>query len=125
MNNQLVQLAEDIIDMRKHPLRSNARERYPTAMQKFADEVNACNDTATLREIIRVDSGHVLPPPIKQIAYEKLLAQTEQRTPGLLRAFAMHLVMFGYTDENGVRIHDTDDRVNELYDEAEAKDVAG
>ena len=115
----LLTLTQSIIEMRKHPLQNNARERYPAAAQQFAEQVDTCDDPATLREIIRTDTGHVLPPPIKQQVYEKLLADDANRTPSLLQAYAMHLTMFGYTDADGSLVHDTDNMVNALYDEIE------
>lgn len=117
----LLTLAQSIIEMRKHPLRSNARERYPAAAQQFAQAVADCDDPATLRAIIRADTGHVLPPPIKQQIYEKLLADDANRTPSLLQTYAMHLTMFGYTDADSNLIHDTDDMINALYKEIETQ----
>ena len=117
----LIQLAQSIIEMRKNPLRNNARQRYPAAAQQFAQAITDCDDADTLRQIIRTDTGHVLPPPIKQQVYEKLLADDTNRTPSLLQAYAMHLTMFGYTDADGNLIHDTDDMINALYDEIETR----
>jgi hypothetical protein len=116
----LVTLARAIIDMRKHPLKTNARERYPAAAAQFAQAVAACDDPVRLRAVIRADTGHVLPPPVKQQVYEKLLAMDDQRTPDVLRAYAMHLTMFGYTDADGALIHDVDDQINALFAEADA-----
>ncbi|MEM6284026.1 MAG: hypothetical protein AAF787_17675 [Chloroflexota bacterium] len=121
MTDDLITLAGDIIAMRKNPLKNNARTRYPAAAQQFAHAIAHCEDTATLRELIRLDSGHVLPPPTKQQIYEKLLADDANRTPDILRAYGMHLVMFGYTDADGKLVHDTDDITNALYAEADAK----
>lgn len=116
---ELVALAQDIIQMRKFPLKNNGMQRYPAAQQAFAAGVAACDDPAILRGIIAVDTGHVLPSPIKQRVYEKLLAMPAERDAALLRAFAMHLVMFGYTDADGNLNSDVDAQINALYQEAE------
>ncbi len=118
----LVTLAEDLIAMRKNPLRNKAAMRYPAAAMQFAADVAGCDDPDVLRKIIVVDTGHVLPPPVKQGIFTRLLAH--ERTPDLLRAYGMHLVMFGYTDENGALVYDTDAMTNALYDEADVLDNA-
>ncbi|MEL6148540.1 MAG: hypothetical protein AAFV33_12985 [Chloroflexota bacterium] len=121
MTDDLITLAQDMIAMRKNPLKNNAARRYPVAAQQFAQAVANCDDADTLRELIRLDSGHVLPPPTKQQIYEKLLAADANRTPDVLRAYGMHLVMFGYTDADGKLVHNTDELTNTLYAEADAK----
>lgn len=115
----IVALAQEIIAMRKNPLKTNAHQRYPAAAQQFAQLVAACDDPTQLRAIIRADTGHVLPPPVKQTVYEKLLAMPDQRTPEVLRAYAMHLTMFGYTGADGALVHDVDDQINALFAEAD------
>jgi hypothetical protein len=117
----LIELTRDLIDMRKHPLKNNAPARYPGASQAFTAAVAACDDPATLREILRLDTGHVLPTVAKQSVYEKLLADDDARNPALLQAFAMHLEMFGYVDANGMRQDDTVARIEALLAEAERK----
>ena len=119
----LVELAQRLIAMRKDPLRQKARERYPAAAQAFAAGVAACDDPAVLLALIRADTGHVLPPPTMQVAYERLLADEARRTAGLLGAYAMHLTMFGYTAADGSLVHDTDEMVSALYAEIEAEDA--
>lgn len=105
--------------MRKHPLKANAAARYPAAAQAFTEAVAACDDPETLREVLRLDTGHVLPTVAKQGVYEKLLAVPAARTPALLQAFAMHLEMFGYVNALGVRQDDTVARIEALLAEAE------
>lgn len=121
----LLQLAADIIEMRKYPLKNDGAARYPAASIAFAEAVRDCDDRDTLREIIRVDSGHVLPTVSKQQVYEKLLADPAERTSEMLQAFAMHLVMFGMTDADGVRLPDADAHIDALLAEADAKKVTG
>ncbi len=121
MDDALLDLARDVIDMRKRPLQTKAHQRYPAAAQQLSAAVTACDDPDTLRALIRLDTGHVLPPPVMQVAYETLLADAVQRTPDVLRAYALHLTMFGYTDADGSLIHDTDALTQSLFDEAEGK----
>lgn len=121
---ELVELAREIILMRKYPLKNQGAQRYPAAAQRFATLVDACADRVVLREIVRLDTGHVLPTATKQRVYEKLLADETQRTPDLLNAFALHLIMFGYMGADGVLVHDTDDLVHDLQAEASAKSNA-
>lgn len=125
MTDDLLQLAKDIIDMRKHPLKNNGARRYPIAAQQFDAAINVCEDMTVLREIIAVDTGHVLPSATKQHIFEKVLANDVQRTPDMLRAYGMHLVMFGYIDEAGMMVHDTDDMTDALFAEADQKTETG
>ncbi|MEO0563440.1 MAG: hypothetical protein AAF125_15125 [Chloroflexota bacterium] len=117
----LITLANQIIDMRKHPLKHNGGRDYPTAAAAFTAGVEACEDADVLREIIQIDTGHVLPTVAKQRTYEKLLEVEGQRSAALLDAFAMHLLMFGYVDAMGMRQPDTDARIDALLAEADAK----
>jgi hypothetical protein len=119
----LIRLTTDIIEMRKYPLKNKGALRYPQASIAFAEAVRACEDHAILREIIRIDTGHVLPTVSKQQVYQKLLSHPQERTSEMLQAFAMHLVMFGITDENGVRLPDADAHIDALLAEAEAKKI--
>jgi hypothetical protein len=116
----IVQLAHDIILMRKYPLRDNGARRYPVAAQQFSQAVAACDDLSALRDIIAADTGHLLPTPTKQQVYEKLLAHPEERTASMLRAYAMHLEMFGYSLPDGTLQADTDAMVDKLLAEADA-----
>jgi hypothetical protein len=117
----LIRLTQDLIAMRKYPLKHDGVARYPAASQAFTAAVAACDDPAILRDILRLDTGHVLPTVAKQQVYEKLLINDANRTPALLQAFAMHLEMFGYVDENGMRQEDTVERIEALLAEADAK----
>ena len=119
----LILITQDLIDMRKHPLKAQANTRYIGAAQEFTAAVAACENVETLREVLRLDTGHVLPTVAKQQVYEKLLADEAARTPALLQAFAMHLEMFGYVDTNGLRQDDTDERIEALLAEADAKHI--
>lgn len=119
MCDGLQQLAQDIITMRKHPLKNNGARRYPAAAQQFDAAVRDCDDLDTLAAIIHLDSGHVLPPATIQRAYERLLADDAHRTAPRLRAYAFHLIMFGYTDADGMLVHDTDAQVDALHAEAD------
>jgi hypothetical protein len=121
MDDALLDLAREVIDMRKRPLQTRAHQRYPAAAQQLTAAVTACDSSVTLRALIRLDTGHVLPPPVMQVAYETLLSDEAQRTPDVLRAYALHLTMFGYTDSAGNLVHDTDALTQALFDEAEGK----
>lgn len=117
--NELVDLAQALIAMRKYPLKDNGARRYPAAAQQFAALATHCTDADALQAVIDVDTGHVLPPPTKQVIFEKLLDRPAYRTSANLRAFALHLVMFGYTEADGTLNSDVDERVNALFAEAD------
>ena len=114
----LLQLTRELIEMRKHPLKNDGVKRYPAAAVQFAEAVRLCDDAPTLREVIRLDTGHVLPTASKQQVYQKLLADPAQRTADLLERYAMHLEMFGYIDNNGQRVPDAGPRIEPLLTEA-------
>jgi len=118
--HDLIRLTKVLIDMRKHPLKANAAAHYPATAQAFTEAVTTCDDPAILREVLQLDTGHVLPTVAKQQVYEKLLADDANRTSALLQAFAMHLEMFGYVDANGIRLEDTEARIVALLAEADA-----
>ncbi|MFZ4826385.1 MAG: hypothetical protein ACOYLB_03435 [Phototrophicaceae bacterium] len=113
------QLARDLIALRKDPMRHRAHERYAQLAEQFSQAIEACTDSAVLLEILKLDSGHVLPTPTKQAIYEKLLAEPSTRTAPILRAFGMHLVMFGYTATDGTATHEVTQWVDDLFDEAD------
>lgn len=113
------QLAQDLIALRKDPMRHRAHERYTQLAEQFSQAIEACTDSVTLLEVLKLDSGHVLPTPTKQMIYEKLLAEPSTRTVPILRAFGMHLVMFGYTATDGTATYDVTGWVDELFNEAD------
>lgn len=116
---EVQQLAQDLIALRKDPMRHRAHERYAHLADQFAQAIGACADATVLIEVLRLDSGHVLPTLTKQAIYEKLLANPSTRTASLLRAFGMHLVMFGYTETDGTALYEVTQWVDELFDEAD------
>jgi hypothetical protein len=89
-------------------------------LARFRDLVNDCDDVDILKQVIRLDSGYYLLAGDRQTVLEKLL--TIERTPSILRTYAMQLELFGDVDDFGEANLDIDARVQALYDEADSLD---
>jgi len=118
--DNLPDLTRDLISLRKKPTTQERFKAYPAMLQKFDELLTACEDAATLREVLRLDSGYFLLAGYRQRVIEKLLAI--ERTPQLVRTYAMQLELFGDVDEYGEANLEIDAQVEALYAEADALD---
>lgn len=115
--NDLIQLTNDLIAIRKKPTTQERFKQYPQMLLSFRDLVDACTDDKLLKQVIKLDSGYYLLAGDRQLVLEKLLAM--ERSPIILRTYAMQLELFGDVDEFGQADLEIDARVQALYDEAE------
>ncbi|MEO1646365.1 MAG: hypothetical protein AAFR67_14325 [Chloroflexota bacterium] len=115
--DNLIDLTKDLINLRKKPTTEARFKAYPAMLQKFNELLVECTDEAVLREVLRLDSGYFLLAGYRQRVIEKLLEIN--RTPAMLRTYAMQLELFGDVDEYGEANLDIDDAVDALYTEAD------
>lgn len=115
--NELVALTNDLIAIRKKPTTQDRFKQYPQMLARFREIVQDCDDATLLKEVIKLDSGYYLLAGDRQMVLEKLL--TMERTPAMLRTYAMQLELFGDVDDFGEANLETDARVQALYDEAD------
>ena len=118
MQETLLDITRELITLRKKPSTQERFKQYPALMQQFADLVEQCDDVDTLRQIIELDSGYHLLAWYRQKTIEKWLSL--ERTPDVLRLYAMQLNLFGDVDAFGEADTDIDDRVLALEAEADA-----
>ncbi|MCB9458561.1 MAG: hypothetical protein H6670_02845 [Anaerolineaceae bacterium] len=118
MQDSLLNITRELIALRKKPSTQVRFKQYPALMQQFSDLVDQCDDVATLRQIIELDSGYHLLAWYRQKTIEKWLSL--ERTPNVLRLYAMQLNLFGDVDAFGDADTDIDDRVLALEAEADA-----
>ena len=118
MCSQLIDLTRDLIAIRKKPTTQDRFKQYPQMLARFREGVMGCDDAELLKQIIKLDSGYFLLAGDRQLVLETLLQL--ERTPAVLRTYAMQLELFGDVDEFGQADLDIDMRVQALYDEADA-----
>jgi len=118
----LPDLTRELISLRKKPTTQERFKSYPAMLQKFNELLLVCDDAATLKEVLKLDSGYFLLAGYRQGVIEKLLKI--ERTAAMLRTYAMQLELFGDVDEYGEADLDIDDKVEALYAEANALDNA-
>lgn len=117
MPDSLIEITQELILLRKKPTTQERWKSYPSLLQGFKEELEACDDAAILKEVLRLDSGYFLLAGYRQQVIEKLL--TIERSPTLLRAYAMQLELFGDVDDFGAANLEVDDKVQALYNEAD------
>jgi len=118
--SDLLDLTTDLIAIRKKPTTQDRFKQYPQMLLRFRDLVTACDDAKLLKQVIKLDSGYYLLAGDRQLVIEKLL--DIERTPSILRIYAMQLELFGDVDEFGEADLEIDARVQALYDEADGLD---
>lgn len=120
--NNLPDLTRDLISLRKKPTTQDRFKSYPAMLQRFNELLAVCEDVDTLREVLKLDAGYFLLAGFRQRVIEKLLEI--ERTPAMIRTYAMQLELFGEVDEYGEANLDIDDKVDALYAEADALDAS-
>jgi len=115
--SNLIDITQDLIAIRKKPTTQDRYKQYPQMLARFRDYVQTCDDADILKQVIKLDSGYFLLAGDRQMVLEKLL--TIERTPAILRSYAMQLELFGDVDDFGEANLETDARVEDLYDEAD------
>lgn len=115
--DNLIDLTKELISLRKKPTTAERFKSYPAMLQKFNDLLTVCEDVAILKQVLKLDSGYFLLAGYRQRIIEKLLKLAPSAT--MLRTYAMQLELFGDVDEYGVANLDIDERVEDLYAEAE------
>ena len=116
--SDLIKLTKDLIAIRKKPSTQARYKQYPQMLTDFREVVQACDDAGILKQVILLDSGYFLLAGDRQMVLEKLL--DIERTPAILRTYAMQLELFGDVDDFGEANLDIDARIKELYIEADA-----
>lgn len=115
--NNLIDLTKELISLRKKPTTPERFKSYPAMLQKFDELLTACDDVNTLKQVLKLDSGYFLLAGYRQRVIEKVL--NLEPSAQILRTYAMQLELFGDVDEYGEANLDIDERVEELYAEAE------
>jgi hypothetical protein len=121
--NTLPELTSALISIRKKPTTEARFKSYPAMLQRFNELLESCEDANTLKQVIKMDRGYYLLAGYRQKVIEKLLQL--ERTPQLLRVYAMQLRLFGDVDELGEANTAIDERVEELEAEADALESDG
>jgi hypothetical protein len=117
MPESLIEITQELILLRKKPTTQERWKSYPSLLQGFKEQLEACEDASILKEVLRLDSGYFLLAGFRQRVIEKLLDR--ERTPANLRTYAMQLELFGDVDEFGAANLEIDAKVQTLYDEAD------
>ena len=115
--DNLIDLTKELISLRKKPTTEERFKSYPAMLQKFDELLTVCEDIAVLKQVLNLDSGYFLLAGYRQRVIETLLRL--EPSAGMLRTYAMQLELFGDVDEYGEANLDVDDRVEELYAEAD------
>ncbi|MCA9915584.1 MAG: hypothetical protein KC496_19655 [Anaerolineae bacterium] len=113
----LSDLTRELVSLRKKPSTQERFKSYPAMLQRFNELLETCDDAATLKEVLRLDEGYYLLAGYRQRVIEKLL--TLERTPAILRAYALQLEIFGDVDEYGEANTDIEERIEALFAEAD------
>lgn len=113
----LQDLTRELVSLRKKPGTQERFKSYPAMLQRFMELLETCTDAATLKEVLRLDEGYYLLAGYRQRVIEKLL--TFERTPAILRAYALQLELFGDVDDYGEANTAVEERVNDLFAEAD------
>lgn len=114
----LQELTRELVAVRKKPTTEDRFKQYPQWLKQFMDALEICDDIATLREVIQLDSGYYLLAGYRQKVLEKWLSL--DRSAEALRLYANQLMLFGNVDEFGEADTETDARVDALLAEADA-----
>ena len=114
----LLEMTEELISLRKKPTTQERFKSYPAMLQKFIELLTQCEDADILKQVLKLDTGYYLLAGYRQQVIEKLLKI--ERSPTMLRTFAMQLELFGDVDEYGEANLDIDARVEALYAEADS-----
>lgn len=117
----LLEIAAELIALRKKPTTQARFQQYPALLQAFRDAIATCQDAALLEQVLALDSGYHLLAGDRQRLIERLLSFG--RTPTRLRLYAQQLELFGDVDEFGEADTDVAARVAAL--EAEADQLEG
>jgi hypothetical protein len=117
MPESLIEITQELILLRKKPTTQERWKSYPSLLQAFKEKLEECEDVATLKEVLKLDSGYFLLAGYRQQLIEKLLSM--ERSPALLRAYALQLQLFGDVDEIGAANLNVDEKVQALYEEAD------
>lgn len=115
--DNLPDLTRDLVLIRKKPGTQERFKAYPAMLQKFNELLEACEDAATLHEVLRLDDGYYLLAGYRQKTIEKLL--TMERTAKTVQMYAMQLELFGDVDAYGEANTEIDAKVDALYAEAD------
>lgn len=115
--NSLPDITKELVALRKKPSTQARFKQYPALLQRFVQLVDQCEDVEVLREVIVLDDGYYLLAGYRQQVLEKWLSL--ERTPEVLRQYAMQLTLFGDVDDMGEADTDTDVRAAELMTEAD------
>jgi hypothetical protein len=115
--DNLPDLTRELINLRKKPTTQERFKAYPQMLQRFNELVEAADDPAPLKKVLALDTGYYLPAGYRQQVIEKLLEM--QRTPEMLRAYALQLELFGDVDEYGEANIQMDKRIDALHAEAD------
>lgn len=117
-SDELLKITRELILLRQKPTTQDRFKTYPALLQQFHQLLADCEDIVTLREIIRLDDGYYLLAGYRQAVLEKWLSL--ERTPDVLRLYAMQLLLFGDVDDYGEADTDVQDRVDALHAEADS-----
>ena len=116
--NALPDITKELVALRKKPSTQARFKQYPALLQRFVQLVDQCEDVEVLQEVIALDDGYYLLAGYRQRVLEKWLSL--ERTPDVLRQYAMQLTLFGDVDDMGEADTDTDIRAADLMAEADA-----
>lgn len=120
MMSELLDLTRDLIAIRKKPTTQERFKQYPQMLARFRELVDSGEDIMVLRQVIELDSGYYLLAGDRQLVLEKWLGL--DRSPTVLRAYALQLELFGDVDAFGEANLDIDAEVDALYREADQLD---
>ncbi len=115
--DNLPDLTRELVSLRKKPSTQERFKSYPAMLQRFNELLETCTDAATLKEVLRLDEGYYLLAGYRQRVIETLLML--ERTPAILRAYALQLELFGDVDDYGEANTDVEERVQALFAEAD------
>jgi len=118
--DDLLSVAQQLIDLRKKPTTQARFKAYPALLARFDALLTGCDDVAQLQAVIALDSGYYLLAGYRQRVLEKWLSL--ERTPQVLRLYALQLMLFGDVDAYGEADTDVESRVAQLEAEADALD---
>lgn len=114
--DNLLDVTRELVSIRQKPTTQERFKTYPALLQCFNDLLALCTDPLILRGVIELDNGYYLLAGYRQRILEKWLAY--ERTPEVLRLYAMQLLLFGDVDEFGEADTEIDARVAALEQSA-------
>lgn len=120
--DNLPDLTRELISLRKKPGTEARYKAYPAMLERFGELLEACDDIATLREVIELDQGYHLLAGYRQRVLEKWLAL--ERTPEVLRLMVVQLEFFGDVNELGAADIHVEKTIIALEAEAAAREKA-